>query len=134
MTSFVIDEDCAKLGIASKDFSDIEVTSCSIPTDAKGHGDQERPCNPSPTRVVVFCGDIKGSIHCFLNLFKERSESCSNSAKFSTESADGASTGARSLETGQTAVEGIAPCLVLNRQHGKGQVCLYFCVVERVRE
>lgn len=68
--------------------------------------------------AVIFCGDTKGSIQCFLE--EPRSEGCIDGGRDEdTPAAGGVSEGLR---------QALQPCLVLKRQHGKDQVW-FTCVL-----
>lgn len=78
---------------------------------------------PSPTGAVVFCGDTKGNIRCFLE------EPRADSRRFKGRIGDGEG-GRLSTDRGVRGAlgEGLPPCLVLKRQHGKDQVGRYSAV------
>lgn len=73
----------------------------------------------------MFCGDTKGNIYCFLNQIEEHNDADRTSTESPTQSNDRKG-GSRRTDLGinPPVAEGIAPCLVLRRQHGKDQVCV----------
>lgn len=76
---------------------------------------------PSPAGAVVFCGDTKGNIRCFLE------EPRDDSLRFDGRTGGGEE-GGISADVGERGAlrEGLPPSLVLKRQHGKDQVGHYF--------
>lgn len=68
--------------------------------------------------AVVFCGDTKGNISCFLERGPAESFLSEDFA------VDGERQEVRRGGEKRAAVESISPCLVLKRQHGKDQVCV----------
>lgn len=88
-------------------------------TGAKSEPDAEEDNNDaqSPPGAVVFCGDTKGNIRCFLE--EPRAGSRGPDGRISD-----AEEGRISVEGGVSGGlgEGVPPCLVLKGQHGKDQV------------